>query len=319
MSDDENPDSLNCEIDNFYEDTDLESEHPEDPQKIIETLTELYISEETNEYRKFQNKDKANAVSSYAQDSPVKDKEYEEGLQDIDIVDFVLSLKESGDADHDSINADSNVSDHLSDLNKSNTYCVNEIKSDLRKFIETAESKFDQTDFCDKNDLAVEEILHNTRKNIPSQTTKEIIEDNTKSQELSKSEYNDYCVEDIKSDLRKLIDGDEQTMEVNDNNFSERYKKGYNQSENVLNEIDHLLSTPSQKSKQATSNSELLKKKIQKNNITGSVHEDKINEEPDILVLSSRDKYGSLKKAQRVDSLNGNSIHDKAEWRLRYF
>ena len=315
MSDDENPDSLNCEIGNFYEDTDLESEHPEDedPQKIIETLTEqeLYISEETNEHYKIQNKDKANAVSSYAQDSPVKDKEYEEGLQNIDIVDFVLSLKESSDDDHDSINADYNVSDHLSDLNKSNTYCVNEIKSDLRKFIETAESRFDQTDFCDKNDLALEEILHNTRKNIPSQT-KEIIEDNTKSQELSKSKYNEYCVEDIKSDLRKLIDGDEQ---VNDNNFSERYKKGYNQSENV----DHLLSTPSQKSKQATSNSELLKKNIQKNNITGTVHVDKNNEEPDILVLSSRDKYGSPKKAQRVDSLNGNSIHDKAEWRLRYF
>ena len=313
MSDDENPDSLNCEIGNFYEDTDLESEHPEDPQKIIETLTEqeLYISEETNEHYKIQNKDKANAVSSYAQDSPVKDKEYEEGLQNIDIVDFVLSLKESSDDDHDSINADYNVSDHLSDLNKSNTYCVNEIKSDLRKFIETAESRFDQTDFCDKNDLALEEILHNTRKNIPSQT-KEIIEDNTKSQELSKSKYNEYCVEDIKSDLRKLIDGDEQ---VNDNNFSERYKKGYNQSENV----DHLLSTPSQKSKQATSNSELLKKNIQKNNITGTVHVDKNNEEPDILVLSSRDKYGSPKKAQRVDSLNGNSIHDKEEWRLRYF
>ena len=310
MSDDENPDSLTYEIDNFYEDNELDSTHSEDTQKIIETLTEQkpYISEETNEYSKIQNKDKAYA--------DVDGKVY----SNLKILKTHTDLKHRVENQetktvqirHDSGNDDSNVSDYSLDQNKSNDYCVNEIKSDLRKLIEDAESKFDQTE------IAIEEILNTTRKNTPSQTTTEISEDDTKTQKFTESEHNEYCVEDIKSDLRKLIDGTE--IKVNDNNLSERHKKDYNHSETVQNEIDKLLLKSPLKSKQSTSNIELAKNKMQKKtNYNTSVHIDKINAEPDVLVLSSRAKYRSQNKADRVDSLDWNTIHDKAEWRLRYF
>ena len=301
MSDDENPDSLTYEIDNFYEDNELDS---------TQTLTEQkpYISEETNEYSKIQNKDKAYA--------DVDGKVY----SNLKILKTHTDLKRRVENQetktvqirHDSGNDDSNVSDYSLDQNKSNDYCVNEIKSDLRKLIEDAESKFDQTE------IAIEEILNTTRKNTPSQTTTEISEDDTKTQKFSESEHNEYCVEDIKSDLRKLIDGTE--IKVNDNNLSERHKKDYNHSETVQNEIDKLLLKSPLKSKQSTSNIELAKNKMQKKtNYNTSVHIDKINAEPDVLVLSSRAKYRSQNKADRVDSLDWNTIHDKAEWRLRYF
>ena len=301
MSDDENPDSLTYEIDNFYEDNELDS---------TQTLTEQkpYISEETNEYSKIQNKDKAYA--------DVDGKVY----SNLKILKTHTDLKHRVENQetktvqirHDSGNDDSNVSDYSLDKNKSNDYCVNEIKSDLRKLIEDAESKFDQTE------IAIEEILNTTRKNSPSQTTTEISEDDTKTQKFSESEQNEYCVEDIKSDLRKLIDGTE--IKVNDNNLSERHKKDYNHSETVQNEIDKLLLKSPLKSKQSTSNIELAKNKMQKKtNYNTSVHIDKINAEPDVLVLSSRAKYRSQNKADRVDSLDWNTIHDKAEWRLRYF
>ena len=301
MSDDENPDSLTYEIDNFYEDNELDS---------TQTLTEQkpYISEETNEYSKIQNKDK-----SYAD---VDGKVY----SNLKILKTHTDLKHRVENQetktvqirHDSGNDDSNVSDYSLDQNKSNDYCVNEIKSDLRKLIEDAESKFDQTE------IAIEEILNTTRKNTPSQTTTEISEDDTKTQKFTESEHNEYCVEDIKSDLRKLIDGTE--IKVNDNNLSERHKKDYNHSETVQNEIDKLLLKSPLKSKQSTSNIELAKNKMQKKtNYNTSVHIDKINAEPDVLVLSSRAKYRSQNKADRVDSLDWNTIHDKAEWRLRYF
>ena len=310
MSDDENPDSLTYEIDNFYEDNELDSTHSEDTQKIIETLTEQkpYISEETNEYSKIQNKDKAYA--------DVDGKVY----PNFKILKTHTDLKHRVENQetktvqirHDSGNDDSNVSDYSLDQNKSNDYCVNEIKSDLRKLIEDAESKFDQTE------IAIEEILNTTRKNTPSQTTTEISEDDTKTQKFTESEHNEYCVEDIKSDLRKLIDGTE--IKVNDNNLSERHKKDYNHSETVQNEIDKLLLKSPLKSKQSTSNIGLAKNKMQKKtNYNTSVHIDKINAEPDVLVLSSRAKYRSQNKADRVDSLDWNTIHDKAEWRLRYF
>ena len=295
MSDDENPDSLTYEIDNFYEDNELES------TKIIETLTEQkpYISEETNEYSKIQKKDKGYA--------DIDGKVY----SNLKILKTHTDLKHRVENQetktvqirHDSGNDDSNVSDYSLDQNKSNDYCVNEIKSDLRKLIEDAESKFDQTE------IAIEEILNTTRKNTPSQT-----------QKFTESEHNEYCVEDIKSDLRKLIDGTE--IKVNDNNLSERHKKDYNHSETVQNEIDKLLLKSPLKSKQSTSNIGLAKNKMQKKtNYNTSVHIDKINAEPDVLVLSSRAKYRSQNKADRVDSLdwNTNTIHDKAEWRLRYF
>ena len=301
MSDDENPDSLTYEIDNFYEDNELDS---------TQTLTEQkpYISEETNEYSKIQNKDKAYA--------DVDGKVY----SNLKILKTHTDLKHRVENQetktvqirHDSGNDDSNVSDYSLDQNKSNDYCVNEIKSDLRKLIEDAESKFDQTE------IAIEEILNTTRKNTPSQTTTEISEDDTKTQKFSESEQNEYCVEDIKSDLRKLIDGTE--IKVNDNNLSERHKKDYNHSETVQNEIDKLLLKSPLKSKQSTSNIGLAKNKMQKKtNYNTSVHIDKINAEPDVLVLSSRAKYRSQNKADRVDSLDWNTIHDKAEWRLRYF
>ena len=285
MSDDENPDSLTYEIDNFYEDNELDSTHSEDTQKIIETLTEQkpYISEETNEYSKIQNKDKGYA--------DIDGKVY----SNLKILKTHTDLKhrvenhetKTVQIRHDSGNDDSNVSDYSLDQNKSNDYCVNEIKSDLRKLIEDAESKFDQTE------IAIEEILNTTRKNTPSQTTTEISEDDTKTQKFTESEHNEYCVEDIKSDLRKLIDGTE--IKVNDNNFSERHKKDYNHSETVQNEIDKLLLKSPLKSKQSTFNIGLA------------------------LVLSSRAKYRSQNKADRVDSVDWNTIHDKAEWRLRYF
>ena len=301
MSDDENPDSLTYEIDNFYEDNELDS---------TQTLTEQkpYISEETNEYSKIQNKDKAYA--------DVDGKVY----SNLKILKTHTDLKHRVENQetktvqirHDSGNDDSNVSDYSLDQNKSNDYCVNEIKSDLRKLIEDAESKFDQTE------IAIEEILNTTRKNTPSQTTTEISEDDTKTQKFTESEHNEYCVEDIKSDLRKLIDGTE--IKVNDNNLSERHKKDYNHSETVQNEIDKLLLKSPLKSKQSTSNIGLAKNKMQKKtNYNTSVHIDKINAEPDVLVLSSRAKYRSQNKADRVDSLDWNTIHDKAEWRLRYF
>ena len=301
MSDDENPDSLTYEIDNFYEDNELDS---------TQTLTEQkpYISEETNEYSKIQNKDKAYA--------DVDGKVY----SNLKILKTHTDLKHRVENQetktvqirHDSGNDDSNVSDYSLDQNKSNDYCVNEIKSDLRKLIEDAESKFDQTE------IAIEEILNTTRKNTPSQTTTEISEDDTKTQKFTESEHNEYCVEDIKSDLRKLIDGAE--IKVNDNNLSERHKKDYNHSETVQNEIDKLLLKSPLKSKQSTCNIELAKNKMQKKtNYNTSVHIDKINAEPDVLVLSSRAKYRSQNKADRVDSLDWNTIHDKAEWRLRYF
>ena len=301
MSDDENPDSLTYEIDNFYEDNELDS---------TQTLTEQkpYISEETNEYSKIQNKDKAYA--------DVDGKVY----PNLKILKTHTDLKHRVENQetktvqirHDSGNDDSNVSDYSLDQNKSNDYCVNEIKSDLRKLIEDAESKFDQTE------IAIEEILNTTRKNTPSQTTTEISEDDTKTQKFTESEHNEYCVEDIKSDLRKLIDGAE--IKVNDNNLSERHKKDYNHSETVQNEIDQLLLKSPLKSKQYTSDIELAKNKMQKKtNYNTSVHIDKINAEPDVLVLSSRAKYRSQNKADRVDSLDWNTIHDKAEWRLRYF
>ena len=310
MSDDENPDSLTYEIDNFYEDNELDSTHSEDTQKIIETLTEQkpYISEETNEYSKIQNKDTAY--------TDVDGKVY----SNLKILKTHTDLKRRVENQetktvqirHDSGNDDSNVSDYSLDQNKSNDYCVNEIKSDLRKLIEDAESKFDQTE------IAIEEILNTTRKNTPSQTTTEISEDDTKTQKFTESEHNEYCVEDIKSDLRKLIDGTE--IKVNDNNLSERHKKDYNHSETVQNEIDKLLLKSPLKSKQSTSNIGLAKNKMQKKtNYNTSVHIDKINAEPDVLVLSSRAKYRSQNKADRVDSLDWNTIHDKAEWRLRYF
>ena len=310
MSDDENPDSLTYEIDNFYEDNELDSTHSEDTQKIIETLTEQkpYISEETNEYSKIQIKDKGYA--------DIDGKVY----SNLKILKTHTNLKHRVENQetktvqirHDSGNDDSNVSDYSLDQNKSNDYCVNEIKSDLRKLIEDAESKFDQTE------IAIEEILNTTRKNTPSQTTTEISEDDTKTQKFTESEHNEYCVEDIKSDLRKLIDGAE--IKVNDNNLSERHKKDYNHSETVQNEIDKLLLKSPLKSKQSTSNIELAKNKMQKKtNYNTSVHIDKINAEPDVLVLSSRAKYRSQNKADRVDSLDWNTIHDKAEWRLRYF
>ena len=265
MSDDENPDSLTYEIDNFYEDNELDS---------TQTLTEQkpYISEETNEYSKIQNKDKAYA--------DVDGKVY----SNLKILKTHTDLKHRVENQetktvqirHDSGNDDSNVSDYSLDQNKSNDYCVNEIKSDLRKLIEDAESKFDQTK------IAIEEILNTTRKNTPSQTTTEISEDDTKRHE--------------------------------------RHKKDYNHSETVQNEIDQLLLKSPLKSKQYTSDIELAKNKMQKKtNYNTSVHIDKINAEPDVLVLSSRAKYRSQNKADRVDSLDWNTIHDKAEWRLRYF
>ena len=301
MSDDENPDSLTYEIDNFYEDNELDS---------TQTLTEQkpYISEESNEYSKIQNKDTAY--------TDVDGKVY----SNLKILKTHTDLKHRVENQetktvqirHDSGNDDSNVSDYSLDQNKSNDYCVNEIKSDLRKLIEDAESKFDQTE------IAIEEILNTTRKNTPSQTTTEISEDDTKTQKFTESEHNEYCVEDIKSDLRKLIDGTE--IKVNDNNLSERHKKDYNHSETVQNEIDKLLLKSPLKSKQSTSNIGLAKNKMQKKtNYNTSVHIDKINAEPDVLVLSSRAKYRSQNKADRVDSLDWNTIHDKAEWRLRYF
>ena len=301
MSDDENPDSLTYEIDNFYEDNELDS---------TQTLTEQkpYISEETNEYSKIQNKDKAYA--------DIDGKVY----SNLKILKTHTDLKRRVENQetktvqirHDSGNDDSNVSDYSLDQNKSNDYCVNEIKSDLRKLIEDAESKFDQTE------IAIEEILNTTRKNTPSQTTTEISEDDTKTQKFTESEHNEYCVEDIKSDLRKLIDDTE--IKVNDNNLSVRHKKDYNHSETVQNEIDKLLLKSPLKSKQSTSNIELAKNKMQKKtNYNTSVHIDKINAEPDVLVLSSRAKCRSQNKADRVDSLDWNTIHDKAEWRLRYF
>ena len=301
MSDDENPDSLTYEIDNFYEDNELDS---------TQTLTEQkpYISEETNEYSKIQNKDKAYADVDGKVYSNLKILKTHTDLK------HIVENQETKTVQirHDSGNDDSNVSDYSLDQNKSNDYCVNEIKSDLRKLIEDAESKFDQTE------IAIEEILNTTRKNTPSQTTTEISEDDTKTQKFTESEHNEYCVEDIKSDLRKLIDGTE--IKVNDNNLSERHKKDYNHSETVQNEIDKLLLKSPLKSKQSTSNIELAKNKMQKKtNYNTSVHIDKINAEPDVLVLSSRAKYRSQNKADRVDSLDWNTIHDKAEWRLRYF